>query len=293
MGRQPTFITAEIGICHNGNLETALQMMAVAKDCGCSAVKFQKRDLASCYTAEELAQPRPGPWGATNGDLKRQLEFGRDEYDEIHAVCDKVGIGWCASAWDVPSVEFLSSYRPAYLKIPSARLTDDGLLSAARELWGREGTQVILSTGMSTMEEVVHAGQVLGPSLAYVLHCTSSYPAPLEELNLSCLHTLRDLYKSWEHVKIGYSSHSVSPWPALCAVAMGAEMVEVHVTLDRATEYYSDHAASLEPEALSKLIREIRDFETAYGDGVKRLMPSEVAVRKKLRREHEQEHLST
>lgn len=267
------YVIAEIGINHNGSLDTATQLIEAAKRAGCDAVKFQKRTVEVVYTAAELAAPRESVFGRTNGDLKRGLEFGDREYDQIEATCRQLGLDWSASCWDVQSVADIAAYEPRWLKVPSALLTNRDLL----KIYRGTGIPVYLSTGMSTWAEIDQAVEWLSP--ACLLHCHSSYPSPIDELNLACLGSMRERYR----LPIGYSSHTVSPWPCLMAVCAGAEVVEFHLTLDR-TLWGSDQAASLEPHAAAKLVEEIRTWERAKGDGEKRVWPSEEPHRKKLRR---------
>lgn len=270
-----TYIVAEIGINHNGSIETALELMRTAKACGADAVKFQKRTVEVCYTPEELARPRDSPFGTTNGDLKRGLELGQAQYERIAAEAQRLGLDWSASAWDVPSVHFLAQMGVPWIKVPSALVTNTEVLTAC----GRTGIPVWLSTGMSTQEEIEAALASVEPSV--MLHCHSAYPSPIDELNLKYL-----LEMQWTHFiryTIGYSSHSTSPWPCLMAVCLGAQVVEAHLTLDR-TMFGSDQAASLEPAAFKKLVEEIRTFERAYGDGIKRVWDSELPAKAKLRR---------
>lgn len=272
----PCFVVAEIGINHNGDLETAKKLIDVAKDAGCDAVKFQKRTVEVVYTAEELAKPRESPWGKTNGDQKRGLEFGREQYAAIDEHCRSVGIAWFASPWDEASVDFLERFDPPCHKIASASLTDDGLLRQIRS----KGRPVILSTGMSTMGEIERAVEILGKDGLVLLHTVSTYPAKTEDLNLRVIQTLA---RRFPDVPIGYSGHEAGTTRSVCAVALGACMVERHITLDRSM-YGSDQAASLEPAGLTLMIRNIRDLELALGDGVKRVIPAEVSVKEKLRR---------
>ena len=276
--REPerVIVVSEIGINHGGSLETAKEMMAAAMGAGADYVKFQKRTVEVVYSAEELASPRESPFGTTNGALKHGLEFGPEEYDAIDAYAREIGIAWYASPWDEESVLFLEHYGVPFLKIASACLTDTGLLRVAKT----SGIPVILSTGMSTLEEIDAAVETLGDSLAYLLHCTATYPCALDEINLRCIGTLWERYPG---VPVGFSLHSVSPWPALCAAAMGAMMIEAHLTLSHSS-FGSDQAASLEPKAFTKLVEEIRTFETTRGDGVKKVYDSEVPIKQKLRR---------
>ena len=267
------YVVAEIGINHNGSLELAKELMRTAKECGADAVKFQKRTVELCYTAEELAKPRENPFGSTNGDLKRGLELSVEQYQQIDTESKALGLDWSASPWDVPSVHFLAQMGVPWLKVPSALLTNTDLLTACV----RTGIPIWVSTGMSTEEEIRAAFGVCRP--AVILHCHSAYPSPIDELNLSYLTQLARTYTS----TIGYSSHTTSPWPCLMAVCLGAEVVEAHLTLDR-TLFGSDQAASLEPAAFKKLVEEIRTFERAKGDGIKRVWPSELPAKEKLRR---------
>ncbi|GAB2598846.1 N-acetylneuraminate synthase family protein [Streptomyces capparidis] len=274
---QPVYITAEIGINHNGDLENAFKLIDAAVEAGCDAVKFQKRTPEICTPRDQWEIERDTPWGRmTYIDYRHKVEFGEDEYRAIDAYCRKGGIDWFASPWDVPSVEFLQKFdAPAY-KVASASLTDDELLRAMRAT----GKTVILSTGMSTPKQIRHAVEVLGSENIVLCHATSTYPAKHEELNLRMLHTLQHEYPN---VPIGYSGHEVGLQTTLAAVALGAVFVERHITLDRAM-WGSDQAASVEPQGLVRLVRDIRIVEQALGDGVKRVYDSELGPMKKLRR---------
>jgi N-acetylneuraminate synthase len=268
-------VIAEIGINHNGDLRLAKQLIDVAVAAGCGAVKFQKRTVDVVYSADELARPRESPFGTTNGELKRALEFGRDQYAEIDAHCRARGIAWFASPWDEASVDFLETFGVPCHKVASASLTDDGLLRRMRAT----GKPVILSTGMSTMAQIDHAVEVLGRERLVILHATSTYPAKYEELNLRVIPVLAQRFG----VPVGYSGHETGIASSVAAVAMGACVVERHLTLDRAM-WGSDQAASLEPNGITRLMRDIRLVETAMGDGEKRLLDAEVPIMKKLRR---------
>ena len=272
---QPCFIAAEIGINHNGDVEIAKKLIDAAALGGCNAVKFQKRTVDVVYTPEELAKPRESPFGKTNGDLKRGLEFGVAAYAELDRYCRSKNMLWYASCWDEASVDFIERFQPPCYKIASASLTDDHLLRHHR----RYGRPLILSTGMSTLEEIDHAIAVLGTEDLVILHCTSTYPSQVEELNLSVMQALRERYD----VPVGYSGHEVGLAPTLAAAATGACMVERHMTLDRAM-WGSDHAASVEPQGIWRLVKDIRAVEKARGTGIKCLWPSEVPVMQKLRR---------
>lgn len=272
---EPTFIVAEIGINHNGSLETAKQLIDVAVQAGCDAVKFQKRTIEVVYTPEELARPRESVFGDTNGDLKRGLEFGEKEYAEIDDYCKEKGIIWFASPWDEGSVDFLAKFDIPCYKIASACLTDDNLLRHVRS----KGKPVILSTGMSTVEQIRHAVEVLREDDLVILHCTSTYPAADEELNLKVISWLKEQFSC----PIGYSGHEVGVYSSLVAVVLGACVVERHITLDRAM-WGSDQAASLEPQGIERLVRDIRRVPVWLGDGRKRVFESELPILEKLRR---------
>jgi N-acetylneuraminate synthase len=271
----PNFIIAEIGINHNGSLDLAKELIDVAVDCGCDAVKFQKRTVDVVYTAEELERPRENPFGTTNGDLKRGLEFGKKEYLAIDKYCKEKKIQWFASCWDEESVDFIEQFNPPCYKLASASLTDDDLLKHHRKY----GKPIILSTGMSTMEQIEHAVEVLGPDDLIILHSTSTYPAQPEELNLRMIKTLKQKFPG----PIGYSGHEVGLAPTFAATVLGACVLERHITMDRSM-WGSDQAASIEPQGLKRLLSDIRAFEIAIGDGVKKVYASEVPIIKKLRR---------
>jgi N-acetylneuraminate synthase len=272
---QPVFVVAEIGINHSGSLAQALRLIAAAAAAGCDAVKLQKRTVTAVYTAAELAQPRTSPFGETNGDLKRGLEFGRDEYVAIDRACADAGLLWFASCWDVGAVDFIDEFHPPCYKIASPCLTDHALLRRHRAT----GAPVLLSTGMSTIEEIDAAVQVLGRDRLMLMHCTSSYPSQVDELNLRMIPQLRQRYD----VPVGYSGHEVGLSTTVAAVALGAVAVERHLTLDRAM-WGSDQAASVEPDGFARLVKYVRAVERALGDGVKRVYDSELPARRKLRR---------
>lgn len=272
---QPTYVVGEIGINHNGDLDITRRLIEAAAAAGCDAVKFQKRTVDVVYTAEELARPRENPFGPTNGDLKRGLEFDEAAYRAIAEACAKHGLDWFASCWDEASVDFLERFEPPAYKIASASLTDDNLLRHHRKY----GRPMIVSTGMSTLEQVDHAVEVLGRDNLVLLHTTSTYPAELRDANLRVIPALQKRYS----VPIGYSGHETGLAASVAAVALGAVMVERHITLDRSM-WGSDQSASIEPSELTSLVRQIRDVESALGDGVKRLIDAEVPIMKKLRR---------
>ena len=271
----PCYVIAEIGINHNGEIEVAKKLIDVAVSAKCGAVKFQKRTIDVVYSADELARPRESPFGETNGDLKYGLEFGQEEYENIDRYCKQVGIDWFASCWDEQSVDFIAQFDVPCYKIASASLTDDGLLRHTRS----KGRPVMLSTGMSTLEQIDHAVEVLGKEDLVVLHSTSTYPALYEELNLRVIPALRQRYA----LPVGYSGHETGLSTSIASVALGACVVERHITLDRSM-WGSDQAASIEPQGFVRLVRDIRLVETAMGDGVKRVVEREVPIMKKLRR---------
>jgi N-acetylneuraminate synthase len=271
----PCYVVAEIGINHNGDLSIAKKLIDVAVASGCSAVKFQKRTVDVVYTAAELARIRESPFGTTNGELKRALEFGKDQYAEIDSYCKSKNIVWFASPWDEASVDFLETFDVPCHKIASASLTDDHLLRHIRST----KKPIILSTGMSTMSQVDHAVEVLGKGGLILLHATSTYPATYDELNLKVIPVLAKRFG----VPVGYSGHETGIASSVAAVALGASMVERHLTLDRAM-WGSDQAASLEPNGMQRLIRDIRLVETSFGDGEKRLLDREKPIMEKLRR---------
>lgn len=272
---QPCYILAEIGINHNGDTAIAKKLIDVASLAGCDAVKFQKRTVDVVYTPEELAKPRESPFGETNGELKRALEFGQAEYEEIDAYCRAKSMPWTASGWDEASVDFIDQFDPPFYKIASASLTDDSLLRHTRA----KGKPIVLSTGGSSLEQIDHAVEVLGRDDLILLHCCSAYPSQYTELNLRVIPVLRERYG----VPIGYSGHETGIASSVAAATLGACIVERHVTMDRSL-WGSDQAASLEPNGIMRVVRDIRLVETALGDGVKRVYPSEVPVMQKLRR---------
>lgn len=272
---QPTFIIAEIGINHNGNLDIAKKLIAAAVVAGCDAVKFQKRTVDVVYTPEDLARPRENPFGSTNSDLKYGLEFSKEEYQEIANYCKSNNILWFASAWDEASVDFLEQFEPPCYKIASASLTDDNLLKHHLQY----KRPIILSTGMSNLEQIDRAVDILDTNNLIIMHCTSTYPSQPAELNLKTISTLKERYG----VPIGYSGHEKDLSASIAAVALGACSVERHITLDQAM-WGSDQSASLESQDFIQLVKDIRTVETALGDGVKRVYDSEMPIIKKLRR---------
>ncbi|HEY9517108.1 MAG TPA: N-acetylneuraminate synthase family protein, partial [Gemmatimonadaceae bacterium] len=282
---EPCFIVAEIGINHNGDTDIAKQLIATAQRYGCDAVKFQKRTPDLCVPMEQRALMRETPWGImTYLEYRHRLELGQGDYEEISSYARRQQIAWFASCWDEASVDFMEQFDPPCYKIASACLTDDNLLRHHRSY----GRPIVLSTGMSTLEEIDHAINTLGTNELILMHSTSSYPAKLEELNLRCIATLRERYG----VPVGYSGHEVGLVPSVAAATLGACMLERHITLDRAM-WGTDQAASVEPPGLQRLVRDVRAIESALGDGQKRVYESELGPRQKLRRVEQSSPLAT
>jgi N-acetylneuraminate synthase len=272
---QPCYVIAEIGINHNGSIDLAKRLISVAVAAGCDAVKFQKRTVDVVYTKEELDKPRESPYGTTNGDLKWGLEFEDEDYREIDSFCRASNIPWFASCWDESSVDFIERFKTPCYKIASASLTDDNLLRHTRAT----GKPIILSTGMSTLDQIDRAVDVLGRDNLILLHACSTYPAYYQELNLRVIPLLRERYG----VPVGYSGHETGIASTVAAAVLGASCVERHITLDRSM-WGSDQAASLEPNGISRVVRDIRLIEQSLGDGIKRVYEREEPIIKKLRR---------
>nr|MEC9418395.1 N-acetylneuraminate synthase family protein [Pseudomonadota bacterium] len=274
-----TYVIAEIGINHNGDIDQALEMIRKSKEAGCDAVKFQKRTIDVVYSAEELARPRENVFGATNGDLKRGLEFGKADYDRIDNLSKELGIDWFASPWDEGSVDFLLDYDTPYIKVASAMVTDRDFL----EYCARSGRPLLVSTGMSDMAMVKSFVDVIersGGEIACLYHCTSTYPTRDDEINLLGISTLKDAFP---HLKIGFSGHEEGILPSVCAAALGACSIERHVTLDR-SGWGSDQKASLEMPEVAELVSQVRRVEVVRGDGVLRFYEDEKPIAEKLRR---------
>lgn len=271
-----TFIIAEIGINHNGDINLAKKLIDTAVIAGCDAVKFQKRTVDKVYSKEYLDGERKSPWGTTQREQKEGLEFNKEEYDIIDAYCKERRIDWYASAWDIESQKFLQQYACKYNKVASAMLTNDELLEEV----ACEGKYTFIATGMSTYEEIDHAVEIFKKHhCAYeLMHCNSTYPMPVEDANLKMINILSLKYKC----KVGYSGHEEGVLVSTCAVAAGATSIERHITLDK-TMYGSDQKASIEPYELCKLVRDIRTAEKIMGSGEKVLTEAELAVKKKLR----------
>tara|TARA_Y100000591_G_C21854904_1_gene714590 strand:+ start:6520 stop:7395 length:876 start_codon:yes stop_codon:yes gene_type:complete len=273
----PTFIIAEIGLNHNGNLEIAKELIDVAVAAGCDAVKFQKRDPELCVPKDQRDIMRETPWGYISYfDYRYKIEFEKEEYDEIDLYCKDKNIFWTASCWDTNSFDFLKSYIPPFHKVASALLTNDELI----EEYAQSGIPTILSTGMSTIEEIDHAVKILKKyhSEFALLHCTSTYPCSLDELNLN---VIKSFLKKYDCI-IGYSGHEPGLIPTITSVALGARIIERHITLDRSM-WGSDQSASIEPNGLIKLVQSIREIERALGNGDKIVYESEIPIREKLR----------
>ena len=276
--RQPEdiFVIAEVGINHNGDMSVAKQLIDMAVDTGCDAVKFQKRTIDLVYTAEVLDASRESPWGNTQRDQKQGLEFTLEQYQEIDRYCRDKGILWSASAWDIPSLEFLDGFSPPFHKIASAMLTYRSFVEAVAS----KGRLTLVSTGMATIEiidEVVGIFKSAGTPFV-LLHTVSTYPSPESDLNLSMIHTLLERYK----VPVGYSGHEPSVSPSIAAAVLGATVIERHITIDRSM-YGSDQAASLEANGLRQLVTTLRKIPGMLGTGEKDWAPGEKAVAEKLR----------
>jgi len=271
------FITAEIGINHNGDIDIAKQLIDVAKKCDCNAVKFQKRTVEKVYSKEILDTPRESPWGTTTREQKIGLEFTKKEYDEIDAYCKQKGIDWYASSWDADSQNFLKNYNLKYNKVASAMLTNNELLNVIAQ----EKKHTFISTGMSTTEQIKNAVDIFKKyDCSFELqHSNSTYPMKLEEANMKCIETLREEFGC----DVGYSGHESSSYiVCIIAAVFGATSIERHITLNRSM-YGSDQAASLELPGLERMVRDVRRVETIIGDGIKRVWDSELPVMKKLR----------
>jgi N-acetylneuraminate synthase len=272
----PVYVVAEIGINHNGDISIAKKLIDCAVDAKCDAVKFQKRTPEVCVPLNEREKMRQTPWGyITYIEYRKRIEFGIDEYIEIDRYCRSKGIAWTASCWDEDSIDVLEAFCPPFYKIASALLTDFSLLTRLR----KTGRPLVLSTGMSTMEEIRAAVDALGEDNLVVVHSTSAYPCPTSELNLRMLETLKDELRT----PVGYSGHEVGLPTTIAAVVLGACYIERHITLDRAM-WGSDQAASIEPGGLERLVKYIRVVEEALGDGRKRVYDSELPIKNRLRR---------
>ena len=273
-----TYIIAEIGINHNGSLETAKKLIDIAAVAGCDAVKFQKRNPDVCVPEHQKSIPRETPWGTMSYlEYKYRMEFGQEEYDIIDVYCKEKNIEWSASPWDMDSLEFLQQYDVPFIKIPSAMITHEELMRAS----AKTGKEIIFSTGMSNIDEVDQAVEWMREEGAdfSLLHCNSTYPAPLEDLNLKCIQTLKERYGC----EVGYSGHEFRLNPSVAAIYLGATIIERHITLDREM-WGTDHLSSVEPHGLIKLVRGIRDLEECLGDGIIGLSECEQSFKDKLRK---------
>ncbi len=274
--RHPVYIVAEIGINHNGDLGSAKRLIDAAAHAGVDAVKFQKRTPELCVPPEQRGQMRETPWGYISYlDYRYKVEFSLEEYREIDLYCKQKGVTWFASVWDEPSVDFIEKFDPVCFKVPSASLTDHNLLKHLR----KTGRPIIISTGMSTLEQIHAAVKVLGEDNLVISHATSTYPCDPEELNLRMIGTLRQKFSC----PIGYSGHEVGLVTSVVAAALGACVVERHITLDRAL-WGGDQAASVEPGGFERLVKYIRTTELSMGDGIKKVYASELPSLTKLRR---------
>ena len=269
-------IVAEIGINHNGDLEIAKKLIDMAKKCGCDAVKFQKRTIDIVYTKELLDEKRESPWGTTQREQKEGLEFSEKEFDEINEYCKKINIEWFASAWDIPSLDFLDKYEPKSQKIASAMITNEEFLNAV----ATRKIHTYISTGMTTPSMIDKAINIFkGQNCDFTLmHSVSTYPCPPKKLNLKNIPFLKKKYKC----KVGYSGHESSPAPSAFAASLGATCIERHITLDR-TMYGSDQAASLEESGLKILVDTVRLLKVSIGNERTGIYPEEVPIAKKLR----------
>ena len=271
-----TYIIAEIGINHNGDINIAKRLIDIAAVAGCDAVKFQKRNPDVCVPEHQKNVMRDTPWGKmTYLQYKHKVEFGKEQYDEIDSYCKEKEIAWSASPWDLDSLDFLNGYDIPFIKIPSAMLTNDELLIQSV----KTGKKIILSVGMSTEKEIDRAVSIIKNAKDFaLLHCNSTYPAPIEELNLSAIQTLKQKYGC----EVGYSGHEFRLGTTVASIYLGASIIERHITLDR-TMWGTDHMSSVEPQGLIKLVKGVRELEQAFGDGVIRITDSQVPVRNKLR----------
>ncbi len=273
----PVFVIGEIGINHNGDVEIAKKIIAGAKHAGCNAVKFQKRTPEICTPKDQWNIERDTPWGRmTYIDYRHKVEFGEKEYAEIDRYCKEIGMTWFASCWDEEAVDFIEQFNPPLYKTASASLTDFSLLEKHKKL----NKPIMMSTGMSTMEQIDKAISLMDKNNLMIAHATSSYPCKNEELNLKMIETLKQKYTE---IPVGYSGHEVGLAPTWAAVALGACFVERHITLDRAM-WGTDQAASVEVGGMERLVGNIRDIEISLGDGIKKVYDSELGQIKKLRR---------
>lgn len=274
---EPCYVIGEIGINHNGNLENALKLIDGAIFAGCDAVKFQKRTPEICTPRDQWDMERDTPWGRMKYiDYRHKVEFNAEEYGRIDRHCRERNLHWFASPWDVPSVDFLEEFNPVLYKIASASLTDNDLIKRLKET----GKPIMLSTGMSSLEQVDRAVELLGTENLLLAQSTSTYPCKVDELNIRVIEQYKERFPG---VPIGYSGHETGLAPSYAAVALGAAFIERHITLDRAM-WGSDQAASVEIHGMYRLVKDIRDIEHAMGDGQKKVYDSELGSIRKLRR---------
>ncbi|MAZ67881.1 MAG: N-acetylneuraminate synthase [Candidatus Marinimicrobia bacterium] len=278
--KKEIYIIAEIGINHNGDMSIAKKLIDIAKVAGCDVVKFQKRNPDVCVPEHQKTIMRDTPWGRmTYLDYKYKVEFNQNQYDEIDIYCKEKDIKWSASPWDLDSLDFLNQYDIPFIKIPSALLTDLELIKESV----KTGKKIIISTGMSTIEEIDNAVDTIkkvNTEAKYaILHCNSTYPAPNDELNLNCIKTLKDKY----NCEVGYSGHEFGLTTTIASVCLGATIIERHITLDR-TMWGTDQMCSVEPQGLIKLVRGIKELNKALGDGKKIVTETEKPIREKLRK---------
>jgi len=269
-------IISEIGINHNGDLDVAKRLIDISKIAGCDVVKFQKRNPDVCVPEHQKGTIKNTPWGdMTYIEYKHRMEFGETEYKEIQSHCKNIGIDWSVSVWDLDSLDFIRDYDISLVKIPSALLTDHELIEACKSL----DKKIVLSTGMSTVEEIDLAVDCLDGHDFSLLHCNSTYPAPIEDINLRCISRLKERYEC----EVGYSGHEFGLTTTIASICLGATVIERHITLDR-TMWGTDQMCSVEPHGLIKLVKGIRELEMALGDGVKKITEGEKLVRDKLRK---------
>lgn len=278
--KKEIYIIAEIGINHNGDMTIAKKLIDIAKVAGCDVVKFQKRNPDVCVPEHQKTIMRDTPWGRmTYLDYKYKVEFNQNQYDEIDIYCKEKDIKWSASPWDLDSLDFLNQYDIPFIKIPSALLTDLELIKESV----KTGKKIIISTGMSTIEEIDNAvdtiKKVNAEAQYAILHCNSTYPAPNDELNLNCIKTLKDKY----NCEVGYSGHEFGLTTTIASICLGATIIERHITLDR-TMWGTDQMCSVEPQGLIKLVRGIKELNKALGDGKKIVTETEKPIREKLRK---------
>lgn len=273
----PVYIIAEVGINHNGDMHIAKQLIDAAANVGCNAVKFQKRTPAICVPEDQRNKRRDTPWGEMSYmEYRERVEFGEGEYAEIDAYCQQKDVTWFASCWDAASIAFMEQFSPPCHKIPSAMITDYMLLKE----FGLTERPLIMSTGGSTLGQVQRAVKQLGQHNLILMHCNSEYPCPIDRLNLKCIPVLQSYFRL---CSIGYSGHEVGYQPTFLAVALGACVIERHITLDK-TMWGTDQGCSLEPHELAELVQGIRHTEKSLGTGIKFVTPQEKEVMKKLRR---------